>query len=220
MTQLTVRCELPTSDRHHAFGMRTQLLLGLSLLVGCAASSGAGGSHGETLRQYQGGIELVFTNATPDKMCGLYMSDNADQEYGDNWLPAGGLPSGQSIVLRVKPGTYKARWETCAKHGSLPTYCATLWRETGFEIDHETQLYAFVAEATPPTQRAAVMDRDHAKVMFQGQAVAPIRNHEAVPIAPVIAAKPAAPETTPAPQKAMFADVVEKPARRTAKTKR
>jgi hypothetical protein len=197
--------------------MRTNSsLVALCFVVGCAGTT-VERSHGETLKQYAGGVPLVFTNATPDKMCGLYMSDNGDLEYGDNWLDGRGLPSGMSVVVNVKPGAYKAKWETCPKHGSLPTYAAVLWRETGFEIDHETQLYAYVAEATPPTQRAALLDRDHAKVMFQGQAVAPIGT-EPVRTEPI--AKREAPAEQPAPAAVeRFADVVEKP-RAKKKTKR
>jgi hypothetical protein len=196
--------------------MRTKLfLLALSFLVGCAGSA-VHRSHGETKKAYAGGLPLVFTNATPDKMCGLYMSDNRLLDYGDNWLDGRGLPSGMSIVVNVKPGAYKAKWETCPKQGSLPTYAAVLWRETGFDIDQETQLYAYVAEATPPTKRAALLDRDHAKVMFQGQAVAPIGSAQPVPVAPI--AKRDEPTARPtAKTKPMFADVVERPSKKRAK---
>jgi len=194
--------------------MRTKLsLLALSFLVGCAGTA-VHRSHGETMKQYAGGVPLVFTNATPDKMCGLYMSDNRSLDYGDNWLDARGVPSGRSVTVNVRPGAYKARWETCPKTGSLPTYAAVLWRETGFEVEQETQLYAYVAETTPPTKRAALLDRDHAKVMFQGQAVGPIGAVEPVPVAPI--AMRETPVEQKAPKaKARFADVVEKqPAKR------
>ena len=197
--------------------MRTKLPLLALFLVGCAGTA-VQRSHGETRKQYAGGLTLVFTNATPDKMCGLYMSDNRDLEYGDNWLDSRGLPSGMSVVVNVKPGAYKAKWETCPKKGSLPTYAAVLWRETGFEISQETQLYAYVADSVSPTTRAAVLGRDHAKVMFQGQAVAPIGRAEPVPVAPIAEV---APVEKPAPKKkAMFADVVERPSKKPRKPKR
>jgi hypothetical protein len=184
--------------------------IGLFVLVGCSTAASQR-PHGETLRAYAGGIPLVFTNATPDKMCGLYMSDDGDMDYGDNWLDARGLPSGVSVEMHVKPGTYKARWETCPKKGSLPTFAATLWREMAFEVDHETQLYAYVADSVPPTKRAAVLGRDHVKVMFQGQAVAPIGSQQA-PV--MIAKKETVAPPPPVPAKARFADVIEKPAKK------
>jgi hypothetical protein len=192
--------------------MRTIHIAIASLVVaGCSAAS-VERPHGETLRAYAGGIPVVFTNATPEKMCGLYMSDDRDMDYGDNWLDARGLPSGVSLELHVKPGTYKARWETCPKHGSLPAFAATLWHEMAFDIDHETQLYAYVADTVAPTKRAAVLGRDHVKVMFQGQAVMP---YGAQPAAPVVAVVPdAAPPPPVTPAKARFADVVEKPAKK------
>ena len=159
--------------------------------------------HGATRFEYRGGLEVVFTNATPDAMCGLYLSDDRDLDYGDNWLDAR-VPSGASIALRMRPGTYKARWETCPRKGSLPTYSATLWRETGFELERDTQLYAYVAEATPPTQRAAMLDRE--RVMFAGQAVTSGTAQDAQIAhrgSPVV--KPAEPETM------SFAEYVEKP---------
>jgi len=189
--------------------MRLVPVLLLCTLVGCAASLSPAAPHGATRFQFRGGIEAVFTNATPDKMCGLYMSDDADLDYGDNWLDARGLPSGQSIVLRVRPGTYKARWETCPKKG-VPTYAATLWRETSFEIERDTQLYAYVAESTPPTQRAAMLDRT--RVMFQGQAVTTGGGQQ-----PQIAHRRSPVVKSDAPEKMSFADYVEQPAPRTKK---
>lgn len=184
--------------------MRTIHLVALASLAGCAATMRAPAPHGATRFEYRGGIELVFTNATPDAMCGLYLSDNADLDYGDNWLDSR-VPSGASIGLRVKPGTYKARWETCATKGSLPTYSATLWRETGFDIERDTQLFAYVAEATPPTTRAPLAV-DRVRVMFQGQAVTPADAQD-----PQIAHRGSPVVKPDAPTTMSFADYVEKP---------
>lgn len=196
-------------------GMRTIHIACIAALglVGCAASS-VSSSHGETLREYAGGIPVVFTNATPDRMCGLYMSADDVLDYGDNWLPLAGLTSGASVELRVKPGTYKAKWETCPKHG-IPTFAATLWHEMAFTVDHETQLYAYVAETIPPTKRAAVLGRDHAKVMFQGQAVADIGKAPAIASASHVAT--ARPTSAPAPT-ARFDEFIDgKPAAKLAR---
>ena len=183
--------------------MRIIPVLLLGTLVGCAASLRAAEPRGATRFEYRGGVEVVFTNATPDRMCGLYMSDDGILDYGDNWLDARGVASGESILLRVRPGSYEARWETCPKKG-LPTFAATLWRETSFEIERETQLYAYVAEATPPTQRAAMQGRT--RVMFQGQAVTRGGGHE-----PQIAHRRSPVVATEAPEKMSFADYVEQP---------
>ena len=190
--------------------MRSLPIVLLASLAACAPSLRAAEPRGATRFEYRGGVEVVFTNATPATMCGLYMSDDALLDYGDNWLDARGLPSGQSIVLRVRPGTYKARWETCPQKGAVPGFAAALWRETGFEIERETQLYAYVAEATPPTQRAPMLDR--VRVMFQGQAVVPGSAQE-----PQIAHRTSPVAEPAAPEKMSFADYVEKPAPGTKK---
>jgi hypothetical protein len=113
----------------------------------------------------------MFTNASPDRMCGLYMTYDAEEEYGDNWLPEDGVASGASTTFKVKPGKYKARWDTCKSGKNQPYYAATLWRETGVVLDKQTQLYAFVADAVSPTKRAQTMSRDYHVVKFPGQAV-------------------------------------------------
>jgi hypothetical protein len=131
--------------------MRTALLV---LLVGCVSYRE---SHGVTATQYRGTVPLVFTNALPEKVCGLYISSDSDAEYGDNWIPEGGLATGKSVEFRVKPGTYKARWASCKDAHNAPTvsYSACLVHETALEIDEPTQLFAFVSDGTPPTRRAA-----------------------------------------------------------------
>ena len=184
--------------------MRTLHLAVFLPLVGCVATTRPAAPHGATRFEHRGGIEVVFTNATTDAMCGLYLSDDAVLDHGDNWL-AERVPSGQSIGLRVRPGTYKARWETCPKKGSVPGYSATLWRETGFEIERDTQLYAYVAEATPPTTRAA-LDAERAKVMFQGQAVQPA----GAPADPQLAHR-TTPAETPLTPRTSLAEYVETP---------
>ena len=185
--------------------MRTLHLAVLLPLVGCAATTRAVAPHGATQFEYRGGLEVVFTNATPDAMCGLYLSDNASLDYGDNWL-ARSVPSGQSITLRVRPGTYKARWETCPRKGAVPGYSATLWRETGFDLERDTQLYAYVAEATPPTTRAA-LDPERVKVMFQGLPSAPASANADPQLAH--RTKPADPASTP---RTSLAEYIEQPA--------
>src|SRR5215203_4397360 len=93
-------------------------LLALSLLTGCMTSFE---SHGATAKQYAGTVDVVMVNATPEKMCGLYMSYDNDVEYGDNWLPESGLPVGKSVAFKVKPGTYKAKWNSCKDISDAPT---------------------------------------------------------------------------------------------------
>src|SRR5690349_8472554 len=103
--------------------MRT--LLALTLLAGCMT---AAESHGTTAKQYQGTVDVVIVNATPEKMCGLYMSYDNEADYGDNWLPAQGLEVGKSMQFKVKAGTYKAKWNSCKDMADAPTanYSATL----------------------------------------------------------------------------------------------
>ena len=137
--------------------------------VGCLAV--APEPRGTTRAQYAGAVPVVFTNASPERMCGLFMSFDQDDDYGDNWLPEEGVPSGGSVQLRVKPGKYKARWDTCKTGKDQPYYAATLWRETAVVVDRQTQLYAYVADAVAPTKRAAAMGRDHRVVRFTGQAI-------------------------------------------------
>jgi hypothetical protein len=149
--------------------------------------------RGETMRLRAGSTPVVFTNATPDRMCGLYMNNEDTDDYGDNWLPKEGLASGQSIEFKVQPGKYMARWDTCTSGSKQPFYAATLWREMGFVVDQETQLYAYVADTVSPTKRAAILGRDHKLVRFQGQQIGgPDWNKPQ----PQIAAKPAKSQQT------------------------
>ena len=127
--------------------------------------------HGTTRAKYAGEVLVMFTNASPERMCGLFMTEDTEDDYGDNWLPVAGVPSGSSIELRVKPGKYKARWDTCKTGKDQPYYAATLWRETAVIVDRQTQLYAYVADAVAPTKRAAAMGRDYRVVRFTGQAI-------------------------------------------------
>jgi hypothetical protein len=123
------------------------------LLAGCISYTE---SHGVTAKQYSGKVQMVFTNATPEKLCGLYLSDDKEPDYGDNWLPAGGLATGASLEFRVKPGTYKARWASCKDAHDAPTvsYSACRVHETAIDLEVPTQLFAFVSDGTPPTKRA------------------------------------------------------------------
>jgi hypothetical protein len=127
-------------------------LLAVSLLTGCMTATE---SHGTTAKEYAGTVDVVVVNATPEKMCGLYMSYDNAPEYGDNWLPRGGLPVGKSAAFKVKPGTYKAKWNSCKDISDAPTenYSATLVGETAVFIDQPIQLYSFVSDGTPPTKR-------------------------------------------------------------------
>lgn len=122
-------------------------------------------SHGVTALEYAGSVDVVVINATPETMCGLYMSFDTEPEYGDNWLPRGGLPVGKSIRFKVKPGTYKAKWNSCKDVSDAPTvaHAATLVGGTAFPIEEPLQLYAFVSDGTPPTNRAV----PHPKLKLQ-----------------------------------------------------
>lgn len=112
-------------------------------------------SHGTTAKEYSGTVDVTIINATPETMCGLYMSFDTDTDYGDNWLPAEGLPVGKTMAFKVKPGTYKAKWNSCKDIADAPTanYSATLVGGTAFPVDQDLQLYAFVSDGTPPTKR-------------------------------------------------------------------
>jgi hypothetical protein len=132
-------------------------------------------------------VPVLFTNASPARICSLFMSFDSEDDYGDNWLPAAGLPSGSSVELRIKPGKYKARWDTCRTGKDQPYYAATLWHETAVVVERQTQLYAYVADAVSPTKRAAPMGRDYRVVRFAGQSI------DAHP-------KPYVPGQDPAPQ--------------------
>lgn len=138
--------------------------------LGCGAMTGPG-SRGQTLDQHRGSIALVFANASPQKMCALRMAFDEAESFGDNWLPAEGLPTGKSITFHVKPGTYKATWNTCLpRTDAEPYYAGTLTQELAFEVGEATQLFAFVADTVAPTSRAAPEDF-HTLVKFAGQRV-------------------------------------------------
>lgn len=137
------------------------------LVVGCSST---GESRGTTAKEYGGPIPVLFINATPEKLCGLYISHDNEAEYGDNWLPVNGLDVGKELQLLVKPGTYKAKWNTCNDARDRPTvnYSATLVGGTAFPIDEPLQLYAFVSDGTPPTKRGVPRPRMK-MVKFIGQ---------------------------------------------------
>ncbi len=147
--------------------MRTLLPSILVLLAGCISNTE---SHGTTAKEYAGTVPVVFINATPEKLCGLYISYDSEQDYGDNWLPHEGLPVGESLELQVKDGTYKAKWNTCkdVRDVGHVNYSATLVGGTAIPIMEPVQLYAFVSDGTPPTKRA--IPRPRMKVVkFIGQ---------------------------------------------------
>lgn len=139
------------------------------VLGGCAVATGE--SRGVTQKQFAGTVSVVFTNASPDPMCGLHMAFDSDQKYGDNWLPAGGLASGKSIQLKMKPGKYKANWNTC-KAGAKPYYAGTLASEWAFQVKDPIQLFAYIADSVAPTKRAPLADL-HKMVKFVGQPIGP-----------------------------------------------
>lgn len=136
--------------------MRT-LLLPL-VFAGCISNVE---SRGVTAKEYAGTVPVVIINATPETLCGLYISYDNEPEYGDNWLPADGLPVGESLELKVKEGTYKAKWNTCkdVRDVGAVSYAATLVGGTAFPINEPLQLYAFVSDGTPPTKRAVPRPR-------------------------------------------------------------
>lgn len=183
--------------------MRNIFLVAL-LATGCGVQ--AVGSRGLTRAEYQGGLKVVFTNASPVKMCELRMSSDAQPDYGDNWLPAGGVASGESIQFRVRPGTYKAMWSTCPTGSKDGYYAATLWHDTAVEVSGDVQLYAYVAETLAPTKRAPLRGVDYTVVRFQGQAIGPIADATAHPgrQQPEVAAAPAHPVSDEARPRATF----------------
>jgi hypothetical protein len=145
--------------------MRT---LGLLLIAaGCAAAT-----HGLTAAQYVGTVPLTFTNATPERICGLYLSSDSDANYGDNWLPVE-LQTGMSIDYKVKPGVYKARWSSCKdakdvdRTKLVATYSAARVHATAVHLSGPTQLYAFVADGGSPTKRSPVKPR-YKVIPFEG----------------------------------------------------
>lgn len=150
--------------------MRTSssfLLLAAMSMVGCASMM-SDDARFETRNQHAGTVPLAFTNASPDRMCGLYMTQEGGK-FGDNWLPVEGLPVGKSLEVKVKPGKYRATWNTC-KQGSKPQYAGTLTMETSFDVKDQTQLFAYVADTVAPTKRAAPRDF-YKMIKFPGQEV-------------------------------------------------
>ncbi len=133
-------------------------ILAFVLLTGCVSTTE---SHGTTAKAYKGTVPVAFINATPEKLCGLYISYDNDPEYGDNWLPVDGLAVGKTVDFQIKEGTYKAKWNTCRDASNAPTinYSATLVGETAVYLDQPVQLYAFVSDGTPPTKRAVPKPR-------------------------------------------------------------
>jgi hypothetical protein len=171
--------------------MRITLLAIIACAVGCVDVGP--GTHGETLKHYAGTVSVVFTNATPNTMCNLSMSADNSDSYGDNWLPAAGLPSGKSIEFHVQPGRYKATWNTCHHQGANPYYAGTLFRERSFEVKKDAlQLFAYIADTVAPTKRAAVVAA-HQMVRFEGMAISADTGRVAEKPEVVAAAAPAEP---------------------------
>jgi hypothetical protein len=155
--------------------MRTILLLALAT-TGCYSTIPE--SRGVTRASYAGTTHLVFTNATPERMCNLSIASATATSYGDNWLPEGGLASGASIELRIKPGTYHTTWSTCREDFKQPFFAGTLYREFAFTLDRqEAQLYAYISDTVAPTKRAAVLGRQFNVVRAIGQKIDPARAH-------------------------------------------
>ena len=166
----------------------------LLVATACAGCVEAGpGTHGETLKQYGGTVSMMFTNATSQAMCNLSMTADDSGSYGDNWLPDGGLPSGKSIEFHVKPGHYKATWNTCHHAGATdPYYAGTLMHERAFDVKDSVQLFAYVADTVAPTSRAALAAY-HKVVRFEGMTIPADTGR--VDERPDVAATPAAPVT-------------------------
>jgi hypothetical protein len=163
-----------------------------SLLIATAAT-GCGAvatntSHGVTRGELGGNVAVVFTNASPEKMCDLHMNVEGSDKFGDNWLAQGGLDVGKSAEFKIKPGKYKATWSTCRQGADGAWFAGTLTQETGFEVKEATQLFAFVADTVAPTKRAAPRDF-HKMVKFPGQQIG----------GPVVAVAPAPPVPTTEP---------------------
>ena len=201
--------------------MRSLLLILLVNLVGCSAFL-AHESRGKTRKEHSGNTVLVFTNATSQPMCGLYIAFDHTDKFGDNWLPREGLASGKSIELQVKPGKYKATWNTC-KQGKQPYFAGTLTAETSFNVNEATQLFAFVADHVAPTKRALPRDF-HKLVKFAGQEILPFGVQPAATIAesPKPGAKPeakAAVTPAPAPKVDLGAFIDHKAARKNMASK-
>jgi hypothetical protein len=174
--------------------------LGAVLASGCTISTMAAERRGTTEREYRGTVPLVFTNATPDRMCGLYMSFENVDAYGDNWLPPSGLAPGKSAEFKIRPGKYKARWDTCMPPvKAQPYYAATLYREAGFKVLEPTQLYAYVASAMAPTQLATPR-WDLKMVRFQGQPI----DQDPAAYRKRFAARPSSPSAPAAPQVTVY----------------
>jgi hypothetical protein len=172
------------------------------MLVGCGAYA-THDSRGITAKEYAGTTAIVFTNASPDPMCGLFMTQDGNGKYGDNWLP-GQLPTGKSVEFKIKPGKYKATWNTC-KQGEKPYYAGTLTHDTSFELKEATQLFAFVADTVAPTQRAAPKDF-HKLVKFPGQEVGGNPQLASRP-APAVPTEPAEEQPKTSPKAAPKADM-------------
>jgi len=167
-----------------------------AVMAGCVSS--ASEVRGTTRAQYAGTVPLMFTNATPDRMCGLYMTDDREDAYGDNWLPEAGVPSGGSVQFRVKPGKYKARWDTCREAPAKRYFAATLWREAAVHVaQRETQLYAYVADSVAPTRRAPAMGRAYNVVRFPGQAIDPAQQPHREPQTQQVALRASASDEPP-----------------------
>lgn len=176
---------------HMRVATRLMLLGAAVVLAGCVLGVGPPETRGTTRTMYAGAVPVMLTNATPDRMCGFYMTDDAEFEYGDNWLAEGGLPSGSSITFRVRPGKYKVRWDTCKDGEARPYFAATLWRESAVTVSQQIQLYAYVADSVAPTRRAQVMGRDYQVVRFPGQAIDPGTRPRPGPREPQVAVRAA-----------------------------
>jgi hypothetical protein len=187
--------------------MRT-ILVTTILASGCSIVGH--GTWGTTRSELSGKTSLVFVNATPDKMCSVRIQKDGESSFGDNWLSPEGLPSGKSLDVKVKPGTYMATWSTCATSGK-PYYAGTLTRETAFEVKESTQLFAFIADTVAPTKRAAPRDF-HVMVRFAGQAIG---DDAPAPIA----VTPTAVADAPKPVKADMSAFVDRKAKPTGKLK-
>jgi hypothetical protein len=194
--------------------MRTILVTTL-LISGCGITRS--GTWGNTRSELSGKTSLVFVNATPDKMCSVRIQKDGERSFGDNWLPPEGLPSGKSLDVKVKPGTYQATWSTCATPGK-PYYAGTLTHETAFEVKESTQLFAFVADTVAPTKRAAPREF-HAMVRFAGQPIGGDPQPEPVAAKPAVVAEAPKTEKNAKTTKTDMSAFVDRKAKPTGKMK-
>jgi len=164
LTDLALESRSPAS--YHVGIMRIEprlLLLAAAVgMSGCVVGAASSDTRGVTRAHYAGPTTVRFTNASPDRMCGFYMTDDAEDSYGDNWLPEAGVPSGGSIDFAVKPGKYNI---------AVTVNGFQTFRATGVEVasnqvvrTNAVMQVGGVNESVTVESRAQVLDTDRATV--------------------------------------------------------